>query len=1092
MMNYSKRYNKLNDSQKQAVDTIDGPLMVVAGPGTGKTELLSMRTANILRQTDTLPENILCLTYTDSGAASMRERLTEIIGKDAYKVSIHTFHSFGSEVINQNGEYFYQGADFRPADTLSSYQIVQQIFDNLDHTSLINAKQNDRYVHIKDTLTVISELKKSGLTDDELSQILENNDHAIQTIEDLLAPIFGERISAKTAPKLLEQIPALRAIPSDITVPTVTSLGLIVAESLEQAVDKALNLGKTTPVTAWKTQWFEKDARNCYVLKARKRQVKLREVIPIYQQYIARMRESSLYDFDDMILRVVQAMEIFDDLRLNLQEKYQYIMVDEFQDTNMAQMRILECLISGEVVADTPNIMVVGDDDQAIYSFQGAEISNIIDFRKKIPRTKIITLTENYRSTAQILDGSRDIIVLGHNRLEGVFEDIDKKLSANVESAGGGVSLHQAEDINDERAWLASDIKARIESGQDPTSIAVLTRKHDEIKLLLPYFAKAGIAVTYERQDNVLELAPIKLITQLSRLLIALSVGNHGKANDILPEIIAHKAWGVAPAEIMTLSMDAYDNKRRWLDAMADRPVFTQIYTWLVETSALINQTPLEQMLDIIVGRPDDDSSYHSPIYEYYFGKDKIDHNPTDYVIYLEALRKIRSALQGYRPGQDLTLDHFIEFIDLNGIVGSTISLSRQSIGGEKAINVLTAHKSKGLEYDSVYVMNAVDTVWGEHAHGRSRLISYPENLKLAPAGESEDERLRLFYVATTRAKKNLHISYSLRGDSGKKTERASFLVDTKWPVDLISPKTSVESMEQTAELAWYQPITSVGSATLNDLLLPMLENYKLSATHLNTFTDVARGGPKTFLLNNLLHFPSAKSPHASFGTAIHSTLNFAHTAFIATGRLPDIQEITAKFEAFLQNQRLSAKDEAYFKPKGESALKAFFEQKAHLFDLRQKSELGFSSQHSILGDAHLTGSLDLVDIDKDKKTIIVTDYKTGKPHADWKGDTAEAKIKLHKYRQQILFYKLLVENSRDYHNYRVERGVMQFVEPNAFGEILDISTDFDSTELERLKLLIASVWNHIKQLNLPDTSHYPATIKGVLAFEQDLIDGVI
>jgi DNA helicase II / ATP-dependent DNA helicase PcrA len=298
--------------------------------------------------------------------------------------------------------------------------------------------------------------------------------------------------------------------------------------------------------------------------------------------------------------------------------------------------------------------------------------------------------------------------------------------------------------------------------------------------------------------------------------------------------------------------------------------------------------------------------------------------------------------------------------------------------------------------------------------------------------------------------------------------------------------------MEQTAELAWYQPITSVGSATLNDLLLPMLENYKLSATHLNTFTDVARGGPKTFLLNNLLHFPSAKSPHASFGTAIHSTLNFAHTAFIATGRLPDIQEITAKFEAFLQNQRLSAKDEAYFKPKGESALKAFFEQKAHLFDLRQKSELGFSSQHSILGDAHLTGSLDLVDIDKDKKTIIVTDYKTGKPHADWKGDTAEAKIKLHKYRQQILFYKLLVENSRDYHNYRVERGVMQFVEPNAFGEILDISTDFDSTELERLKLLIASVWNHIKQLNLPDTSHYPATIKGVLAFEQDLIDGVI
>src|SRR5690349_4954655 len=119
-MDFDTRYKKLNDRQRQAVDTIDGPLMVVAGPGTGKTELLSMRTANILRRTDTLPENILCLTFTESGAAAMRRRLTEIIGKDAYKVSIHTFHSFGSEIINRYGEYFYHGADFRPASDLSA------------------------------------------------------------------------------------------------------------------------------------------------------------------------------------------------------------------------------------------------------------------------------------------------------------------------------------------------------------------------------------------------------------------------------------------------------------------------------------------------------------------------------------------------------------------------------------------------------------------------------------------------------------------------------------------------------------------------------------------------------------------------------------------------------------------------------------------------------------------------------------------------------------------------------------------------------------------------------------------------------------
>ena len=120
-MDFNKRYAKLNQAQKQAVDTIDGPVMVIAGPGTGKTELLSVRTANILSKTDTLPENILCLTFTESGASAMRQRLTEIIGKDAYKVAIHTFHSFGSEIINQYGQFFYGGAYFSPADNPVSY-----------------------------------------------------------------------------------------------------------------------------------------------------------------------------------------------------------------------------------------------------------------------------------------------------------------------------------------------------------------------------------------------------------------------------------------------------------------------------------------------------------------------------------------------------------------------------------------------------------------------------------------------------------------------------------------------------------------------------------------------------------------------------------------------------------------------------------------------------------------------------------------------------------------------------------------------------------------------------------------------------------
>ena len=171
-MKFAERYAKLNQAQKQAVDTIDGPVMVIAGPGTGKTELLSVRVANILQKTDTLPENILCLTFTDSGANAMRERLTDIIGKDAYKVAIHTFHSFGTEVINQNGKYFYEGAHFRAADELSSYEIINSIFEQLDYSNPLAGKMNGEFTHLSDSLKAISELKKSGLTSDELLKIL--------------------------------------------------------------------------------------------------------------------------------------------------------------------------------------------------------------------------------------------------------------------------------------------------------------------------------------------------------------------------------------------------------------------------------------------------------------------------------------------------------------------------------------------------------------------------------------------------------------------------------------------------------------------------------------------------------------------------------------------------------------------------------------------------------------------------------------------------------------------------------------------------------------------------------------------------------
>ena len=202
----------------------------------------------------------------------------------------------------------------------------------------------------------------------------------------------------------------------------------------------------------------------------------------------------------------------------------------------------------------------------------------------------------------------------------------------------------------------------------------------------------------------------------------------------------------------------------------------------------------------------------------------------------------------------------------------------------------MTAHKSKGLEFPHVFVIGAIDSAWGEKVRSRSRAIRYPANLQLQPAGATYDERLRLFFVAMTRAKTTLTMTYSQTNDSGSDTIIASFLTNCT-PTIIPTSDDPAEQIEL-AETDWTTRLTSPIVPKLKDLLAPALETYKLSATHLNNFLDVSRGGPQNFLLNNLLHFPSAKNSAAAYGTAIHSSLQQAHCSFSADHQLPSTEQI--------------------------------------------------------------------------------------------------------------------------------------------------------------------------------------------------------
>lgn len=1111
-MEFKERYHTLNTRQKEAVDHIEGPVMVIAGPGTGKTELLSMRAANILQKTDTLPENILCLTFTESGATAMRNRLASIIGPDAYKVAIHTFHSFGTEIINQNSEFFYSGASFKPADDLSCYEIMRTIFDGLEYDNPLAAKNNDEYTHLGDTLTVISELKKSGLTSAELLLILDTNDQAIDKIEPLLAEIFAGRISKTTTEKLAAAVTHIKKYEAAIPLPGIVPLARICADSLQMAVDEAEASDSTKPITAWRNAWLKKNDAGAFILKARERQAKLRSVSFVYYQYLKRMEEEQLFDFDDMIMQVVHAMEVSPDLTFNLQERYLYIMVDEFQDTNLAQMRILYNLVNSEVNAGRPNILVVGDDDQAIYSFQGANVGNINAFLHSFDQAARITLTDNYRSAATILTHAREVITLGQNRLENTLEGIDKTLTPHYKTEAAHVRLVELPTQRDERQHLVDAIQTTIKRGTPPGSIAVIARRHHELVSLLPYFADANLQVNYERRDNVLDNELVRLIEHLAQIAVALFEGRHDEANALLPELCAHPAFSIPPRELWQLSLDAHRNHQTWLEIMAVKPLFMPFFNWLVTLSQNLAHNPLETMLDQIIGLPnaqkgadseqDDDGTgdetqekeepFTSPLFSYFFSEKKRATNPDGYLSLLEALRTIRTKLRDYQPNEVPTLQSFLEFIRLHRQLGSPITSVRpQSERIDNAINLMTAHKSKGLEFDTVFIVGAVDSAWGERVRSRSRLIGYPENLPLAPSGDTFDERLRLFFVAMTRARRQLIISYSNSDDGGKTTLRASFLTGNKWQPEVIQPKTTLQNITHAAELAWYQPLVHPIESSMQQLLKPQLENYRLSSTHLNNFLDVSRGGPHGFLLSNLLRFPQAMSPHAAFGSAIHAALQRAQTHLLATGSLKPLEDILHDFEEQLRDCRLGARDFEQFLQKGTNALTAFTSS-GDVFTALQKAELNFASQGVQVGEARLTGSLDLVAIEEDEKTIIVTDYKTGKALRDWNGKTDYDKIKLHKYRQQLMFYNLLVRHSRDYGKYSFKKGVLQFVEPAHNGEIIALETTFSDAELEEFSQLIMAIWRRIMSLDLPDTSSYEPSYKGMLAFEHDLLNNTL
>jgi len=688
---FEKLYTKLNPQQKEAVDAIEGPLMVVAGPGSGKTEILSMRVANILRNVDLFASNILCLTFTESAAFNMRERLRGLIGKEAYRVAIHTFHSFGAEVINRHPEFFYQGASFFPADELTQIEVLEEIFSELAHDNPLASKHPEQgYTYLNEARGAIAALKKAGITESEFDQILDHNKESFDYIRDRVTEVFGARLSIKQLGAVERLVSQMRGhAGADFPVGHMKPVLPVLAMSIEYALEEAKELGKTAPVSAWKQKWTTKASDGTRILKTEARLAHMRALAHIYKEYRARMHNRGYYDFEDMLLDVIETAESNDVLRAELQEQYQYILVDEFQDTNDAQMRLLRLLGESDVNEGRPNIMAVGDDDQAIFKFQGAEISNMLDFIRAYREVKVVTLVNNYRSTGEILEVAERVIKQGVERLENIIPTIEKKLVAAGKDLGTGrIVSKNFSTYAHEYQYVAKEIERLGSEGVKPSGIAVIARYHKNLEGLASFLGKAGIAVQYERQRDVLRQEHIRQLIQMSRLCVSLLRKKFDEVDYLLPEILSYPFWNVSRNAIWELSQAATSSGRRqsWLACMLGgrEARIKGIAEFFVDVARRAQYEPLEYVLDAQIA---------GPFKEYYFGKDRFENNKTEYLSFLSSLRAFVNALREYKRGEPLKLEDLVAFVDTHTKSNMPVPDTSPYINTHDSVHLLSAHK---------------------------------------------------------------------------------------------------------------------------------------------------------------------------------------------------------------------------------------------------------------------------------------------------------------------------------------------------------------------------------------------------------------
>ena len=918
----------LNDAQREAVTHDAGPLLIVAGAGTGKTTVITRRIAWLIAQRDVRPEEILALTFTDKAAAEMEERVDQLAPYGYADVEIATFHAFGDGLLRSHSLEIGLKNDF---SVLSRAEQVIFLRDRLFELPLGRYRPlGDPTRHLQAIITLVSRCKD----------------------EDISPADYG---------RCAEQ---LRAAAAD-----------------DDARDRA------------------------------EAQVELAATYARYQELMA--REGSI-DFGDQIVLALRLLRDRPHVLGVYQRRFKYILVDEFQDTNYAQFELVKLL-----AARHRNVAVVADDDQSIYKWRGAAISNVVGFLEHYAGARQIVLTQNFRSHQALLDPAYRLIVNNNpDRLE-VRSGIDKHLVAVREAPGPEPQHLHYETATQEADAVAQLIRERIEQGAWAlTDVAVLVRSNGDADQFLRSFNLRGIPWTFSGNAGLYGRPEVRLLLAFLRAVAHPddSVSTHYLASSDLYSV---------PIVDLTRCATHADRRHRWLfDVLREAEDIPELAGELREEARLsIRHLVADLVRYMELGRelPTGELLYQFLVDSGWLArmsKAATARDEAEVQNISRFFRRIQDASKALRYDN---VRELVKHLDALIDAGEDPAVAEADVE-TPAVRVLTVHKAKGLEFPVVFLVNCVQGKFP--VQKRRDALELPAEIirDLLPAGDfhTQEER-RLFYVGMTRARRELFFT-SARDYGGTRERKVSqFVLEAlDLPRDAARPFTgrAVEEIER------FAPPPEQGGGVLP----PIAEGEELLLSHKQV--DDYQTCPLKYRYVHLLRVPILRHHTVVYGSTIHAVVEF-YLKRRVEGNYTPLEDLLAEYDRKWLNQGfLTWEHQEARKAAGREALTRFWHQEEAegLKPTWVEKDFAFG-----VGNNRVRGRFDRVD--EDLLGAVIVDYKTSEVTRQKDADRRVAES------LQLKMYALAWREMTGRLPQRVE---LRFIETHVTGRREPTETDLD------------------------------------------------